>query len=391
MVGALLSLVGCASLRDLIPEGPVLDYAERLAAFPGERPSGVCYHGEPLWDRPVVPLQVFGVHYDLDLVLRSKHPSWDMHEYARIPAPGEPGGVLWLAKDARAGVLTQSIVADLPDIDAWIPEVGVERRAGPVEVTDRSTAEDLDLTIRYTNLDGDPTEVTYQGPIPTKAERDRNSSTMGHSADQVAAVLDLSHRAFARRASITIGGVEQPLVRVLGLVPMKLVLAQTQGGFSAGAWSARADGDGVRTSRPNGVEELWAVTEGPGYVELTQRAPIRAVTYRFLRTRDDALELTSAWVRQFGVAADTVYVQFDPAIPDVRRAWDEVATGRFVIDVNGQPSHGVGAYEARWDGDAVALRLLPEAPRWLVDRPMEARVKVTAEGASVEVKRSPAP
>jgi hypothetical protein len=383
-----LSAMGCASLRDLVPEGPVLNYAERLAAFPGEVPSGVSYLSPPLWDHPVVPLQIFGVHYDLDLVLRTKHPSWDMHEYARILTPEGP---LWLAKDARAGTLAQSIVADLPDINAWIPEVGVVRRSGAVVVADRSTATWLDLVLRYDNLDGQPTEVTYEGPIPEDAQRHRNSSTMGHSADQVAAVLDLSHRAFARRATVTIGGQPQPLVRVLGLVPMKLVLAQTQGGLSVGAWSARAEGLDVRTTRPNGVEELWRLEEGPGFVELHQRAPIRTVTYRFLRTADGALELTSAWVRQYAVAAETVHLQLAPALPDARRRWEGAAEGRFVVDVNGQPSHGVGRYEARWEGEEVVVRLIPEAPRWFAERPLEARIAVGAEGANVSVARVAVP
>jgi len=373
---------GCAGLKDLVPEGPVLSYAERLDGFSGERPSGVRYTGPARVDFPVLPLQIFGVRYDLDLILRSQHPDWDMHEYARITTPSGP---VWLMKDARTVGKAQTIVADIDGIETWLPEVPVQRKSWPVKVDDRSTAERLDLDISYENIDGQAVAVSYQGKIPTDARPQRNSSTMGHSPTAVAAVLDLSHFQFAQRASIAIGGEPQKLVHLLGLIPFRMVLGQTQAGFSAGAFDERSTDGAVSTVHTGdfvaGAEQAWDVVRGDGWQELVQRGDLRTLTYRFLDRGDGALELVSARVTQFAVAQEACALQLAPALPDVRRPWDGVAEGRFVLDVNGQPSHGVGRYEARWEGDEVVVRLIGQAPTWLAERPVTVRVRV-ADGAA---------
>jgi hypothetical protein len=372
-------LAGCAGIRDLIPEGPVLGYAERLSAFSGERASGVRYVEPQPPGPPVMPLQVFGVRYDLDLVLRTADRStWDMHEYARVATPGGP---VWLMKDARGGSLQQTIVADIPEIDAWLPEVPLERRRAEVVVEDRSTDTMIDLSLRYTNIDGKPVEVAYRGAVPESPRGKRNASTMGHSRDQVSAVLDLSHLAFARSASLRIDGVDQRLDRVLGLVPFRMVLVQTQGGFSAGGLVQATDADGrVLTTHDGGVGQAWEQHGGEGWTELVQRAPLRTLSYRFRVASDGAAELVSARVAQFGQSADALVATFSPGIPDVRRRWEGLAEGRFVLDVGGQPSHGQGRYEARWEGDGVRLTLRPTSPAWLADRPVEVTIRAVAEG-----------
>jgi hypothetical protein len=367
-------LAGCAGLKDLIPEGPVLSHPERLAAFPDERGSGARYTSPAVDGPPVPPVQVFGVSYDVDLVLRSTHPEWDMHEYARIATPDGP---LWLAKDARRSTKAQSIVAAVPGLAAWLPEVPVIRKEGRLEVEDRSTAQELDLVLRYDNLDGVPVEVRYRGPQPGSFERDRNSSTMGHSAGEVAAVLDLSHKAFAKEASITIGGERQRLVHLLGIVPFRLVLAQTQAGFSVGEAVFSSDADGPLSVHAGGAAQRWWTHDSGDAVELVQDAAIRRLRYRFARADDGALELVSAHVSQYGQAAEPCHVVFRPAIPDLRRRFEGEVAGRFVVDVAGQPSHGVGAWRARWEGDSAVVELMPEAPAWFAERPM--RATVTAE------------
>jgi hypothetical protein len=377
-----------------------LDFAERLQGFPGTSPSPVRYTSPPAVDFPVPPVQIFGVTYDLDIVLRTHHPTWDMHEYARVTTPSGP---VWLCKDARRSTLAQSIVADLgPQIAEVIPEVPVERRAGPVEVEDRSTDGWLDVALRYTNLDGEEVAVRYEGPLPRHAQSKRNTSTMGHSRDAVMAVLDLSHRAFARRASITIGGEPQRVERVLGLVPFQLVLAQTQAGFSVGSLTfSQADAasgalESVHdTPFSPGARQTWALAGSPSSVRLVQASAWRTLTYLFGRGGADAeasggaLELREAWVEPWSGGVAAAHVQFEPPLPDVRRRFEGVATGRFVVDVHGQAAHGVGAWEARWTeaGPVVALR--PEAPAWFAERPMTARVAFGEGSAEVRIERSP--
>ena len=52
-------------------------------------------------------------------------------------------------------------------------------KRGTVEVTDRSSSEWLDLETRYTNLDGQPVEVTYEGKVPLTRRRRWSSPPAG--------------------------------------------------------------------------------------------------------------------------------------------------------------------------------------------------------------------
>ena len=67
----------------MLPGAAVVD-GQAAQAYAAGRPATVTYTGPARVGPPVVPLQVFGVYYDIDVVLVSRHPSWDMHEYARL-------------------------------------------------------------------------------------------------------------------------------------------------------------------------------------------------------------------------------------------------------------------------------------------------------------------
>jgi len=247
-------LAGCG-IREMLPQSPVLTGWERSRGWASEEPSTATYTGEPVVTFPVLPVQVWGAAYDLDLVIVTRHPDWNMHEYAMLRTPRGP---VWLAKDAREGTMEQTIVADIDDIQSWIPEIPVRRKAWPLEVEDASTAEWLDLSIRYENIDGEPVEVTYSGKPPDLLQRKRNGSTFGHSRDVVLAAVDVSERRFGRRASVTIDGKKQRISRLAGLVPFRMVLAQAQGGLAvadifqeAGApWEVEPDAREVVGSVP---------------------------------------------------------------------------------------------------------------------------------------------
>jgi hypothetical protein len=378
-----MSLLDLLGIRDFLPEGPVLDPGRRVHRFGAERPAGVRYTSTPASDLPGLPLQVFGVAYDLDLMLVSDHPSWNMHEYARLLTPDGP---VWLAKDAREHTLEQSIVAEIDGLEHWVPEVPVRRRWSKVEVHDRSTLDWLDLDLSYTNLDDEPVRVQWRGPAPTHLERHRNSSTMGHSRDQVLVALDLSHKAAARSASLTIAGQRRRIRRLLGLVPLRYALIQAQAGFSIGSWTQSPTPDGARTVHASGTSQSWDLRSLGADVELTQRSPLRTLSYRFRRA-GQALELLQARVEQYGRPVPVCDVRFSPALPDVRLTFEGTWTGSYVIDVNGQASHAIGAVEATCTPDGVRLRLLPEAPRWTTDRPMQVEIIRRGEALGVEVFR----
>jgi hypothetical protein len=234
-----LSLTGCFAKYK--PEGPVISGWERTSNWSADEKSTARYTGQPVIASPVLPIMAFGAAYDLDLVLVSKHPDWDMHEYARLTTPDGP---LWIAKESSAGTLDQYVAADIANIDTWMPEIPVERKQTEMEVIDQSTEEGLDLIIRYENLNGEPVEVVYQGDAPTRPQKKRNSSTFGHSRNQLIAALDVAHRESGFKASIRINDKVQRIEKIGGLLPFQFALEQVQGGMATAQFSI-VEGDTV--------------------------------------------------------------------------------------------------------------------------------------------------
>lgn len=385
MIAALL--LGCG-VAGLLPRGPVLDASARAATFGTPRPSAAPYGAEVRPGPPVPPVLVWGAAYELDLVVVDRHPDWDMHEIARLDTPSGP---LWLAKDARASTLEQTVVVDLVDVDAWMPELPVARRAGRVDVTDRSTADELDLDVAYVNIDGEPVRIHYDGPRPRADRPKRNGSTMGHSQGSIVAVLDLSRLAFGRHATVEIDGVRQRIYRILGLVPFRMALVQAQGGLATGRFRVEEQGDGfvtrhLRDAAPVSAAWTWSVVGE--HATSVQARPERTLVYDW-RVAGDVAELVSAVVIQPGRAEPVTRVVFDPAIPDLRRPFSGEVSGRFVVDVNGQASHAVGGWRAWWDADSAHLAMAPEAPWWVADRPIAAVVRWEEGVAEVAVTRTP--
>ena len=386
----LLVLVGvpaCGVVRYL-PRGPVVDSWARSTQWPATA-ARVDYTGPARFDGPLVPLAVWGVAYDRDLVLVDHHPAWEMHELARIPTPDGP---VWIAKEARRGTRAQEVTSALPDLDAWLPELPVVRHAAPLEVDDRSTDRRLDLTARWTDPDGRAVVLEASGPVPARVRRLRNGPTFGHSRDALLAVLDIPSQAPLTRAALTIDGERQRWVRLAGLVPFTFTLVQTQGGLATGAWESQATASGVETvwTTPSGraVALPWTRRSVGDRMILTQADPLRTTTLIY-RVTADAEELSEASVRTFGSAADAVHLQFSPALPDLRRPFAGVHTSRYVVDLAGQPGHAVGRVEAQWVGDAVQVDVLPTAPVWTTDRPLRATITFAEGRAQCRVVRLP--
>jgi hypothetical protein len=390
IVAALLS--GC-TLKRYLPEPPALTEVQRLE-FDVPTPSGVTYTGPARAAWPAPPVPVWGIGYDLDVVIATHHPSWDMHEIARIDGPDGP---LWLAKDARAGSLDQTLVADVPDAYALVPEIPVERRSGEVRLLDRSVEGRLDLDVFYENVDGEPVRVSYRGPVPHTALRQRNGSTMGHSRGSLVAALDLPLRDLGSDAFVNINGKKQRIRRILGLVPFRMALVQTQAGLATGDWSITpsppafpdAPVTEVTTHHtlPGGAaDQVWQVAWTDGGAELVQRHPLRTIRYRF--TGSESLEWSGAEITQFGRDVPVLTVAISPALPDLRRPFTGTAESRFVLDVNGQRGHAVGRIRATSTPDGARVEVTPEAPWWVADRPLDGAVRFGPTGATLEMRRA---
>jgi hypothetical protein len=348
----------------------------------------VVYVGEPRVPFPVPPLQVFGLKYALDVVLVSDHPDWAMHEYARIDLPN---GSLWVAKDAGAD-REQTLTASIPGLERWLPEVPVRRVPGTLAVDDRSHDDLLDVRFDYVNPKGQPTHVEYVGALPTAPSSPRNGNTMGHSRQVVAALLDLYAFRVGGAARITIDGEERGFHRLLGVQPEIYLLGQVQGGFAITDF-ALSKGDvrgfvlrrpGTTASWPTRSERLWEATADGWLGE--QDWTVAGTRYHFVDG-----ELDRAQVVQKGEADPIVEVAFSPRVPDVRRTFSGLAVSRFVVDIHGQPGSGKGRVTVEWNGDRVAVSLLPESPAWFADRPMDGEVSYAGEEVYVRVDRSTQP
>lgn len=358
-------------LGDLVRRGPVLARSPWLRWRAQDEVGAVAAVGPTPLGFPIPPLSVWGVPYDVDLVLRTAHPSFDMHEIARV---NTAQGALWLWKDARREGLAQTIVADRDDLATALPEVPVERRAAPMRVVDDSDAARLCLDVSTTNVDGEPVRLLWDGPQPRPTVL-RNSSTMGHSADAVAAVLDLSAMALGGSARLEVSGRTWAPSRIAGLVPFAVALRQTQGGLAMGTrtfaedgarwgWTAFApgqrDAEAVPTERL-GPEGRWLeVADG----------------WRTLRHRFVGPEGTS-WLgaEVLSPTGEVIAaVESRPAIPDVRRPWTGEASGALVLSVGGQPPHGRATWRGTSDATGARLLVCPTAPSWLAARAIEVEV-----------------
>ena len=373
-----LSLTSCG-LKRLLPEGPVLTPGER-AAMKENQPSGVEYLTRPGVNFPVLPLMAFGVTYDLDIVIVTEHPAWNMHEFAMIRTPRGP---VWLAKDAREGSLEQLLVADLPRPYGFLPEIPVARKSWPLKVKDRSTKDRLDLSISYENFDGEKIKAEYKGKRPVTLMDKRNGSTMGHSRRQVIAVLDLSHRDMGDAASVSYNNKSYGVKKILGLVPFRMALKQTQGGVAVSDFTQKRAGPvGLRTvHRFEGgktAELTWKVEKKRGFTLLKQIGEFRTLEYRFIKS-GKSLELVSILVHQWGKKTPAFRMTFQPALPDLRRIFKGPFRGRFVFDVNGQKSFALGTLEATSTKKGAEIRIIPRNPWWADDRPMKSTIQIKSE------------
>jgi hypothetical protein len=379
----------CKSLKRMLPEGPALNSRERAETLYRRTAHQVKYTGEPLVDFPVMPVQVWAATYELDLILVSKHPDWNMHEYAQLQTRE---GNIWIMKDAEEGSLDQFIVADIPNIQSWLPELPVVRKQYPVKITDNSTDKQLDLVFEYENIKGTKVKASYQGKYPKTAQKKRNGSTMGHSRNQLLVALDLPYRDFGKKASISYDGKPYQMDKLLGLVPFQMALQQTQGGLSSGRFHLKKGDNNVITThykQDTTVEQVWNYASNPQKASIQQLNDFRMLTYEFNRVNSQELEV--AYAQQWNQEEQGTRITFAPPLPDIRRPFEGQYRSDFVIDMNGQKSNATGEVIVEWLNGKASIIVQPAAPWWMVDRPMQTLSSYQNGEALVEIKMLPDP
>lgn len=377
---AVFGLASCGGLRDYLPQGAPQSEAQRVRWLAADAPGPA----PPPVDRPPVPpLQFFAVWYPHDIVIESRRTGWSMHEYARVQVDDRS---LWVAKDSDAeGV--QTITADLEDIEGWLPEIPVPRRRGAVEVRDRSTEDRLEVALRYVNPRGVPVRIVFSAPANASLEGKRNSSTFDHSQQAASVLLDVRRRQLGRvDAELLFGEDRVGVRRVLGLVPVKALLEQIQGGIAAASFVAVPDVDTLSVRRPapetpwpTASDERWAWDGADGTGTLTHSA--FGVTHRLTFASGG---LRAARVDVHGLDAPGFELELSGPLPDVTRPFSEPVRRRFVARVGGQP-HGFGRVDARWEAGGATVELRPRAPRWFRARPVRSRITAArGDGFRVE-------
>ncbi len=374
----------------MMPEGAALTQEERAETLDKRAPHDVTYTGEALVDFPVMPVQAWAVAYELDLILVSQHPDWNMHEYAKLTTVD---GDLWIMKDAEEGSLDQFIVADIDNIQSWLPELPVVRKQYPVKIIDNSTDKLLDFEFEYENVKGVLVKANYKGKYPTTALKKRNGSTMGHSRNQLMVGLDLPYRDFGKKASITYDGVPYKMDKLLGLVPFQMALQQTQGGLSSGRYDLKKkDENTLQTTHYNNgntVEQDWTFIQTPNKTTVQQLNEFRTLNYEFKGS--EFLELEVAYVQQWNKKEAGARITFAPPLPDIRRHFEGQYRSDFVLDMNGQASNGTGIVLVEWIDGKASITLQPSAPWWMVDRPMQTLISYKNGQAVVDIKMLPDP
>jgi hypothetical protein len=369
----------CSSIRKLLPQGKVLTVQQRLKLESQKVNTKIKYSENPKYDFPIIPLQIWAATYDLDIVIVSNHPKWNMHELARLQTAEGP---LWIMKDARNGTLEQSITADIENIDQWLPEIPVKRKSFPVKVIDRSDKKTLNLYFEYENQDGENCKIEYKGPYPTQLQSKRNGSTMGHSREQLIAVLDLPYRNFGKKAKISFDGKEYKIKKILGLIPFQMALKQTQAGVSIGNFSMKKSGEKIFSTHhkeSGDIVQEWSLENTGTAKILTQDNALRTIFYQFNLEN----ELEKAWVDLKYPLHKAFEISFFPPLPDCSRSFEGSFKSNFVMDVNGQKSHAIGYIESISSDEKAILKIIPEKPWWVKDRPMKVEID---KGAEVRIR-----
>ena len=384
LFGLFINIAGCSAAQ-MLPTGPVLKDS-KLVDFEVHSQHNVQYTTNSFTSFPVLPLQVFAVQYDLDLVAVTTNPDWSMHEFARLQTPNGP---IWLAKDSRPDGV-QIITSDYPDLYGLLAEVPVPRNSGKLDVQDKSSADFADVELVYINPDGDEVRASFKGEIPKAPPRKRNGNTMNHSQQAVAAVLDLAVFSQDVETEMWFSGSRAPIKRLWGLYPMHFVIRQTQGGFAAANFSQSYPEEpqdihqekavhhalrknGIVLTRPNGAtdwptskQEIWTVeTEEPNKQKACTKGWLTTTCYYFTKG-----ELYKTSVHQYGLDNPISQTWFSPGLPDLSRGFNGTYESRFRIDIGGQKAHGTGTVSVSKLGQTAMITVNPDKPRWLKNRPI---------------------
>lgn len=374
----LIFMLHSCNILKMLPKKPVLTEKQRISYNEQEDTDNteIKYSGNPKVDFPIIPFQMFGITYAKDIVIVTKHPEWNMHEYAMLDLPGNKQ--VWLMKDSEEGSLDQFLTTNQEEVTKLLPEIPLETSIQKDLVIDVvSNGDALKAHFEYTNALNEKVVVDFENTKELPALKQRNGSTMGHSKNQVAVLLDLPFRQFADSSSITYNGQFYKTKKILGLIPFQMLLKQTQGGLSTGAFSmAKQNGKIISVHQKTQIDQEWNLYNiARSEFLLKQQNELRRQSYYF-EEKDDKYLLKSAEVVPWDTDTASFKINFFPALPDLRYHFEGKHSSTFIMDINGQENHGKGNFTAYWNTEnELIIEMNPTAPWWLKERPMLNTIK----------------
>lgn len=365
------------SITRMLPTKAVISNSEIESL---QKESSVFYpYGEKRCNIPVIPFQIFGVTYAQDIVLVSKHPEWNMHEFSRIDLPD--GTSTWIAKDSRLPELDQYLTTSSKDLINWLPEIPLNKELKEMQVQVKEEGKFIDFEIKYQNFLGEDVEASFFGKKNPAKLKKRNGSTMGHSKRQVMAVLDLPARSFGKSAEISFDGKEYKLKKLLGIQAFDMVLTQTQGGLSRAMYTSEHTAEGLimRVDTGEAAELLWQLEENENQLTLTHSNPYRKQSYVYMKN-GEYLELSSAQTQSWNDDHATFKIEFFPPLPDFRFELRDTVSSKFVMHVNGQEGFAIGEAKVEQKGAGSSLHLQASEPWWVEERPFRSEMTYNGNG-----------
>ena len=334
---------------------------QQVQTYLTKKIKAVNYTG-PRSNFPIIPFQVFALTYENDIVIETNHPVFSMHEFAQIDFNGKK---IWIAKDSIADG-TQTLSVPERSLLMLAPEIDIPRRYTQFLVQDDSNADSIDLKLKYKNHLNEFTELCFHSDKFSEKDEQykRNGSTFNHSQKSVSALLDISHKKLNVTASVSYNGINYGIRKILGIIPVKALLRQTQAGFATGEFIQKKLNNQIQIKRQNGIKEDWSYQKNI----LSYKNELSKFEYHY----NDDKELTG--VRVISKKTEVFSLLLSAPLPDFQRRFSGEVIRNFIVKVNGL-HQGIGMIKAKWNDNYCEIHILPTRPFWFKARPVLIKIK----------------
>lgn len=374
------SLFSCQSLNRILPSKAVLD----AKSFQQKAAEDIKYKAQRV-SMPYMPFIMFGVKYKHDWVISPSHDRLDMIEIAEVQLPKNK--TTWVVKESLQPHLNQVLLYSDDKLGTAFPEIPLQMQARKLDIMQNEDEKSIKLQTDYNGSFGQRVMIEATSKKKLKKLKKRNGSTMGHSKEQVLAILDLPERTQAKVKKITIDDQHQKVNKILGLKNFSFLVRQTQAGISTSNYLFSRDSQQQLNFEyiDKSINEEWTFDELKQDAVLKTENAFRKSEYHFTKEKEYWL-LTHARVVDLLNNNDVLFeISFLSPLPDLRYQFDGKFRTSYVMNVNEQFGHATGQIELEWTNAAqIKLTLLPEEPKWTKDRPITNIIRIQGDNVGIE-------